>query len=732
MLDEPENQFSLTRAALSKRGAQKRFPISFISLLLGGVIIPVYGDFAYIPGQGRVSQVLTESGQRVVFSGLNLPTSGFVAVDPTTGDFYTADQDDLAVYRINRTNGVVTFVSGPGVGAGPAFTGHVYGIVVETNGNPVVVDGIGGLVGVIRVDARTGNRVVLSAGANSTVPMGSGVSFQSPFGITIESTGNFLVTDISRSAVIRVDRVSGNRSLVSGDPFGDNAGSGPDMSGPKGIALKGDGTIFVSDSGGLSYSERILQINATNGSRTTVFASTSYTNTGGSTIYGLSVGTNGAVIVPFQNTVNYHPIGGTIWGITPTTGGATTISQSYGDSSVGTGPGFLYPFGVARDRNGLLIVSDVLVRSIFVVNPKTGNRNVLQNSRTGSGIELYAPKGVALGTNGVVVVADEGNYERTVTNTSVVLRWPLLVQIEPSTGNRSVLSAGSNTGVQRGTGSNFDLPRGVACENAGTFVVTDSGYSNPKVVRVDPATGNRTILSSSSVGTGTVFASPYGIALENSGFFVVSDTGLNAILRVDPATGNRTVLSGAGVGAGPAFTQLRGVAVLQDGTIVATDATLGAVLVVNGSTGNRTVLSSANVGTGPTFSSPCGITATWQGDCLVVDNGTASVFKVNRSTGSRTVVSSASVGSGPCVESSPEFLASAPPLALTSLRRMVGGATQFDLWSPIGKQGVIEVSSNLTTWVKLTNFTTSSNRNTVLDTGAASQQKRFYRAFFAP
>jgi sugar lactone lactonase YvrE len=696
-------------------------------VLFQSLVTPLHADFAYIPAQGRVSQVLTETGQRQVFSGWNLPSSGFVAVDPTTGDLYAADQDDRAVYRIGRTNGLVTLVSGAGVGSGPAFTSHVYGVAVETNGNPVVVDGIGGLLAIVRVDAHSGNRVVLSAGSNSTVPAGSGAGFQSPFGIAMEGTGNVLVTDINRNALIRVDRVSGNRTLVSGDPFGDNAGSGPDMSSPEGIAVRADGAVFVSDS---VY--RIVRISSTDGSRSVIYTGS---QSGAAPIYGLSLGTNGLVIAPHQVTENYHPVGGTILGIDPVTGKVTVISR-VGDEMngpvVGTGPTFLDPVGATVRSDGALLVSDVLVRSIFIVEPTTGNRTVLPNSRTGTGTDLYAPKGIALGTNGVVVVADDGDSDVTTTNVFVVNRWPLLVQIEPNTGNRSVVSAGSNTGAQRGSGSNFDRPRGVARESSGTFVVADSGSSNPKVVRVDPATGNRTILSSSSVGTGTTFAAPYGIGVESSGFLIVGDTGLNAVLRVDPATGNRTVLSGSGTGTGPAFSQLRGVAVLRDGTIAVTDASLGAVLLINGSTGNRAVLSSSGVGTGPGLTSPCGITGTSQGDLLVIDSSTATVFQVKRSTGNRAVVSSASIGSGPCIESSPEFLGSAPPLELASPQRVVGGAFQFNLYSPVGRQCVIDVSSNLTAWTQLTNFTTISSTNAVLDQGAASQQKRFYRAHFAP
>jgi len=172
----------------------------------------------------------------------------------------------------------------------------------------------------------------------------------------------------------------------------------------------------------------------------------------------------------------------------------------------------------------------------------------------------------------------------------------------------------------------------------------------------------------------------------------------------DPAAGNRTVLSGSGVGIGPAFSQLSRSCSIARWNDCRNGCGSWSRLLVNSSTGNRTVLSSSSVGTGTTFTSPCGIAETWQGDLLVVDKSTATVFGVNRNTGNRTVVSSVSTAVGPYIESSPEFVTTAPPLKLAFPERLVGGTAQFNLFSPIGRQCVIEVSSNLTEWTQLTNF----------------------------
>jgi len=134
----------------------------------------------------------------------------------------------------------------------------------------------------------------------------------------------------------------------------------------------------------------------------------------------------------------------------------------------------------------------------------------------------------------MITIADDGDSD-TYQNgfNTIVNQWPLVLQIDPNTGNRSVLSAGSNTGVQRGSGSNFQTPQGVARENAGTFVCYGFGFEqSPKWCGLTRQRGTRPFCQVRRVGTGTSFVSPYGIAVESSGSFIVTDTGLNAVLRV--------------------------------------------------------------------------------------------------------------------------------------------------------------------------------------------------------
>jgi hypothetical protein len=61
-------------------------------------------------------------------------------------------------------------------------------------------------------------------------------------------------------------------------------------------------------------------------------------------------------------------------------------------------------------------------------------------------------------------------------------------------------------------------------------------------MRVDPATGNRTIVSGGGVGTGPSFVAPLGFCVTPAqGFYAVGDAGLQRVLEVNPTSGDRWI-----------------------------------------------------------------------------------------------------------------------------------------------------------------------------------------------
>ncbi len=191
-----------------------------------------------------------------------------------------------------------------------------------------------------------------------------------------------------------------------------------------------------------------------------------------------------------------------------------------------------------------------------------------------------------------------------------------------------------------GSGSAFLSPSGIVVEADGSLVVVDANG----VVRVDPNTGARTIISDASVGSGPAFITPLRIAVEAHGSLVVLDQRLKAVVRVDPNTGARTIVSDASVGTGPAFDFPSG-AVEAHGSLVVADIARRAVIRVDPNTGDRTIISTGHrphrsaVGIGPAFSHPLGIAVEADGNLVVVDPGLRAVVRVDPNTGARTIVS---------------------------------------------------------------------------------------------
>jgi streptogramin lyase len=225
-----------------------------------------------------------------------------------------------------------------------------------------------------------------------------------------------------------------------------------------------------------------------------------------------------------------------------------------------------------------------------------------------------------------------------------------VVRINPITGDRTMVSNAST-----GEGVALEKPAGIAVENRQALLVADRGLS--AVVRVDSITGNRTVLSGCSqtpapcplslVGRGPAFDSPVDIKVAPDSTTVVADETLAALIQVDPLTGNRTMVSGAGVGVGPALMAPNRVALDGTGGWFLTDVGLHAVFHVDPITGLRTIVSDATTGMGPAFRAPAGIDVAPDGFLLVADAALGALIRVDPVTGDRTVVSDAALGSGP-------------------------------------------------------------------------------------
>jgi hypothetical protein len=158
-----------------------------------------------------------------------------------------------------------------------------------------------------------------------------------------------------------------------------------------------------------------------------------------------------------------------------------------------------------------------------------------------------------------------------------------------------------------GTGPAFQRLRDIAVEADGALVVADDFDRQGVVVRVDPLSGDRTVISNDRAGSGPLFHDPQAVTVEASGSLVVA--GSNSIVPVDPLSGNRVVVSGClpigptcseVIGSGPAIACVFDIAVEAEGSLVGADGCArptspqGVVIRVDPVIGERTIVSQSH------------------------------------------------------------------------------------------------------------------------------------------
>jgi streptogramin lyase len=244
---------------------------------------------------------------------------------------------------------------------------------------------------VLHVDPVTGHRTVVSWGC----------LFDNVTDVVVDASGDILVTDTHRNAVVRVDPATGAPTIVS---------AGGNITDAWGIALEQNGDILVADgnSGG------IVRIDPLTGHQTMVSPEGTFVR-----VEDLVVDGNGDILVADEEA-------GSVVRVDPTTGIGTVVSS---------GGDIPSPDGITIDPNGDIFVAnccsdpDAVVR----IDPTTGAQTVVS-----SGGLLVCPSKIAADTNGDLLVAD-------YSAEAVVL-------VEPVSGSQVIIAAGGG----------LDRPRGIA------------------------------------------------------------------------------------------------------------------------------------------------------------------------------------------------------------------------------------------------------------------------------
>lgn len=230
-----------------------------------------------------------------------------------------------------------------------------------------------------------------------------------------------------------------------------------------------------------------------------------------------------------------------------------------------------------------------------VLRVSSGGQSILTDNAAPAGSPyLDQPTDMAFLANGDIVLTDSGQFTGA----------PKVVQVNKSTGARTLLSGlATFSSAPRGSGPALVWPSSVAVEASGDLLVVDVYAPTwvPRILRISPTTGDRTIMSSNGVGTGPALASYVAEAeVANIGGVIYLING-GVLMSVDPANGDRTLISGSGRGGGPTIIQPLSIAngstpntlmildELQPSAVAGRPP--GAMISVNLTTGDRTVFS---------------------------------------------------------------------------------------------------------------------------------------------
>ena len=495
------------------------------------------------------------------------------------------------------------------IGEGPSFQ-LINSIAMGVEGDLFVTDEL--LNALMRVDPINGDRTILSDAAT-----GEGPNFFLPIGVAVDPDfGDVFVVDEVLASVIRVDPITGDRTIVSGQEIGE----GPSFVVPAAIAVEATGDLVLADNG-LTPPASIFRVDPVTGDRTIVSDAAIGAGDVIPFTEGIAVDFNGNFVVTACRCADAEIAGLALVGVDAETGDRTTIS----DAVTGDGPPFGGNVGIGVEDDGSLVTADFFFQQLVRTDSDSGDRTIISDANIGDGPLFEAPSGITIDRdNGDLLVVDH------LLNA--------VVRVDPNTGDRDIVSRGPTLGFLKAAS-------GLAAEADGGLVTADFGLD--AVVRANAVTGELSIVSDFRMGDGPFFDAPFGITVDANGDLLVADNEVAAVFQVDPITGDRTILSGLDTGDGPSFLAPISLAVEDSGDVVVSDSDLAAVVRVDPVTGDRTIVSDANTGDGPPFPFVLGLAAEPTGDIVAVDVFLSAVVRVDPFTGDRTILSGPDDGDGP-------------------------------------------------------------------------------------
>jgi hypothetical protein len=642
----------------------------------------VHGDNAIVVATEDEFDAVDDSAAEltVVLSANVMDSPTAVVADPANGRALVFDRQLDALVAVSYATGERTIVSDDATGEGPELQDPEAAVFDEAGNRVLVLDG----AALLAVDLATGNRSVIADGTT-----GTGDLLAEPFDIALDAPekNRALVLDIDGTDVANPVATLYAVALDTGDRTVLSRGvgaSGPELLNPTALALDPAGNrafiAFTDNTDGANFVRAVMAVALDTDERTVI-------STNANADQGRLLGDPVAMVLDDSVTpARLLVLDGNldaILAVAVDTGNRTVVAED----RVTPGQDFSVPDALALDKAGDVtraLVVDSGLDMVIAVALGDGARTVFSGFNVGEGPLFQQPVAVVVderaGTAGSAVVVDRQQNA--------------LLSVDFATSGRKEIS-----GEEAGSGPDFDDPQALSLdvetgldgqvENVGKIVVADPGAA--ALVTVDPVSGARVTLSGGPAGAGPAFGAPRGVAFDPGdaaasvpGRFLVVDEQLNALFAVDPASGDRAIVSDAATGTGPALGVPQAVtlelgATGRTGRALVLTENPAALIAVDLTTGNREELSGPNKGDGSILESPLSVLMELRkapppddtnpddgpdagpndagpdsspafettGYALVVHGGAGALLAIDLATGRRTELFANGLGKGP-------------------------------------------------------------------------------------